>query len=271
MKRTHRLTQRLLPIVGAALLASTGVMAADNGAAPRAPTAAERPLAPTDPRVDPTRRDAATRGESDQLEQRLRAGQNRADYARILESNGYRIAAINQDKPDYLEYEVVKGDRSYEIQLKFDKGAARASDVDVATNMWRADATKRMLADANYKHPRAPVADPEGRYSDSRYRQAWTDEKDRLEKALPPNLKVGEYKPKLEAMGYQVTSVNERDRNHVEYEVAKGDNSYEVKIDVDPNSQVAKDVDVTSNLWEAAPTDRATDRAKDRAASPRRN
>jgi hypothetical protein len=34
-----------------------------------------------------------------------------------------------------------------------------------------------------------------------------------------------------------------------------------VKIDVDPRTRVAKDVDVTSNLWEAESTDRATDQA----------
>jgi hypothetical protein len=118
-----------------------------------------------------------------------------------------------------------------------------------------------MLKDANYKNPTALSADPAGRYSDSRYRQAWSDEKDRLEKALPANLKVSEYKPKIESMGYKVTAVNDRDKDHVEYEIAKGDHSYEVKIAVDPQTQLAKDVDVTSNLWEAAPTDRATDRA----------
>jgi ribosomal protein S6 len=253
--------RHLTTIASAALLASTGAFAAGNTAATTpAPAAAERPIAPGGASVDPTQRDAAVNSESDQLEQKLRAGQNRADYKNILESNGYRIAAINRDKKDYLEYEVVKGNRSYEVQLDFKDGATRATEIDVAANMWRADATERMLKDANYSHTGPLVADRDGRYSDSRYMKAWTDEKDRLEKALPPNLKVSEYKSKIESMGYKVTAVNDRDRGHLEYEIAKGDNSYEVKIDVDPASQIAKDVDVTSNLWEADPTDRATDR-----------
>jgi ribosomal protein S6 len=252
-----KLKLHLIATASAAMLASLGSYAAGNtGTTTPAPTAAERPATPT----DPVRRDVVGNGEQDQLEEKLRAGQNRADYTKILESNGYRIAAINADKKGYLEYEVVKGNRSYEVQLDFKGDAARATKIDVTNNMWRADATKQMLKDANYKHSRPLVADPDGRFSDSRYMKAWNDEKDRLEKALPPNLKVGEYKSKIESLGYKVTAVNDRDRNHVEYEIAKGDNSYEVKIDVDAQSQTAKDVDVTSNLWEADATDRATDR-----------
>jgi hypothetical protein len=255
------LQRNLIAIASATLLATGWAHAA--GDATTKPAAADRPMATTNGQTDPMRdRNAAMNSEREQLAQKLRAGQSRSDYARILEGNGYRIAAINQDKKDYLEYEVVKGDHSYEVQLDFKNGAARATGIDVATNMWRADATKRMLEDANYKHPEAvAAADPQGRYSDSLHMKALADEKGRLEQALPPNLKVAEYRPKIESLGYKVTAVNEREKDHVEYEIAKGDNSYEVKIDVDPATQTAKDVDVTSNLWEAGATDRATDRA----------
>jgi len=253
--------RHLIAIASATLLACGLAQAAGNAATTTAaPATAERPMAPNDGRVGPMR-DPGTNGEPEQLEQKLRAGQNRADYAKILQSNGYRIAAINQDKKDYLEYEVVKGNHSYEVQLDFKDGATRATKVDVAPNLWRAEATKRMMEDVHYKHAGALAADPEGRYSDRSHMRAWTDEKDRLEKALPPNLKVGEYKPRIESMGYQVTAVNEREKDHVEFEIAKGENSYEVQIDVDPKTQMAKDIDVTSNLWEAESTDRATDRA----------
>ena len=62
------------------------------------------------------------------------------------------------------------------------------------------------------------------------------------------------------ANGYKVTAVNDREKDYVEYEIAKGDNSYEVQIDLDPATQTAKKIDVTSNLWEAEATDRATDK-----------
>jgi hypothetical protein len=198
------------------------------------------------------------------LEKKLRAGQNRADYQRILKDDGYRIAAINEVKNDYLEYEVVKGADSYEVQIDFKDGAARASEIAVQPNMWRADATERMLADPNYRQTTPLVADTQGRYSDRRLMQRWTDEKDQLEKALPGNLKASEYRSKLEGMGYKVTAVNDREKDQVEYEIVKGVNSYEVQIDLDPATGRARDVEIASNWWEADATERATDRAEER-------
>jgi hypothetical protein len=107
------------------------------------------------------------------------------------------------------------------------------------------------------------TVDPDGRYSDRRYLKSWTDEKARLEKALPASTKVADLRSSIEAMGYKVTAVNDRERDYVELEIVKGENSYEVQIDVDAATGLAKDVDVTSNLWEADATDRATDRASD--------
>jgi hypothetical protein len=214
----------------------------------------------------PADRSAMLKDEKNRLEQILAGANSRADYAKVLESNGYRISAINSDKPDYLEYEVVKGDHSYEVQLDFDKGAKKATKVDVATNLWRADATKKMMQDPNYKHPTAMKADPQGRYSDKRYMKAWTDEKDRLEKALAPNQTVAAYKNKIEQMGYKITAVNDRETDYVEYEILKGDNSYEVQIDIDPQTKMAKKVDVASNVWDADGTERAKD-AKDAKVS----
>ena len=77
------------------------------------------------------------------------------------------------------------------------------------------------------------------------------------------NLKAAEYKSKLESMGYKVTAVNDREKDYIEYEIAKGENSYEVQIDLDKSTGMAKKVDVTSNLWEAESTDKATEQAKE--------
>ena len=202
-------------------------------------------------------RAAEFKNEKDQLETKLQAATGRADYAKILQQNGWRISSINADKPDYLEYEIVKGDHSYEVQLDFKDNAPKASKVDVTTNLWRTDATKRMLADNNYKPSGPLVADPEGRYSDRRYMKGWTDEKDQLEKALSGSMKDAAVKSKLEQMGYKITSVNDKDADYAEYEIVKGDHSYEVQVDLDPKTRMTKNVDVTSNLWEADSTERA--------------
>ena len=201
------------------------------------------------------------KADREQLQQKLKAGKTRADYEKILKDNGYRISAINEDKKDYLEYEVVKGGSSYEVQIDFKNGAAQASKVEVAANMWRADATKRMQKDENYQHAGVLVADPKGMYSDRRNMKGWTDEKARLEKALPLNLKAADYRSKLEGLGYKVTAVNDREKDYVEYEIVKGENSYELQIDLDTRTGMARKIDVTSNLWEDQATDRATEAA----------
>ena len=197
--------------------------------------------------------------DKDQLESQLQGVQNRSDYAKALEKSGYRISAINADKPDYLEYEVVKGNTSYEVQLDFDKGATKATHIDVTSNNWRAESTEKMLKDPQYKASAAMVADPDGRYSDRQRMQAWNDEKDQLEKALKLKQPLDAYKTTLQQRGYAITSVNDRKADYVEYEIVKDQNSYEVQIDLDPTTKLAKKVDVTSNLWDAEGTDRAKD------------
>ncbi len=206
-----------------------------------------------------TRRDRGAEFKSDkeQLETKLQAATGRTDYVKILEQNGYRISSVNADKPDYLEYEIVKGDRSYEVQLDFKDNAPKATKVDVTTNMWRTDATKKMLADANYKHAGPMVAGADNRYSERRYMKGWADEKAQLEKALPVGMKAADIKAKIEQMGYKISSVNDREKDYLEYEIVKGDNSYEVQVDMDPKTMLSKEVDVTTNVWEAEATERA--------------
>lgn len=249
------------PSAKAAASAATAKAAASaNAAASAAKAAAPATANRADRRMAMS---SDMKADREQLQQKLRAGKSRADYEKIVKDNGYRISAINEDKKDYLEYEVVKGVTSFEVQIDFKDGAAQASNVKVANNMWPADATQRMAQDEKYQQTGALVVDPSGRYSDRRNMKGWTDEKTALEKALPLNLKAADYRAKIEGMGYKVTNVNDRDKDYVEYEIAKGVNSYEVQIDLNEATGTATKVDVTNNLWEASATDDATDRAKD--------
>ena len=193
----------------------------------------------------------------------LRAGLGRAGLDKILTSNGYQISAINEDNRDYLENEVVRGKNSYEVKVGFGNGAiSRPTQIEVERDLWRAETTQKMVDDANFRPPGAIAADPNSRYNNKRYLMNWTDEKDRLEKAMPGNLKVGEYRGSLEALGCRVTLFNERGPDYMEFEIVKGNNSYELQINVDPNSRTARTIDVTSNFWEADTTDAATDWAE---------
>ena len=255
----------LVAIAGSALLA-TGV--AHGAAHTEKSTAGVGIPATAAPSTRMTDREMAKsdymKADREQLQQKLRAGKNRADYQKILKDNGYRVSAINEDTKDYVEYEVVKGGSSFEVQMDFDKGATQATKVEVANNMWRAEGTERMMKDEKYMPTTALAVDPKSRSSDRRYMKSWTDEKDRLEKAMPMNLKAADYRSKIEGMGYKVTAVNDREKDYVEYEIVKGENSYEVQINLDSKTGMASKIDVTSNLWEAEATDRATERAADK-------
>jgi hypothetical protein len=90
-------------------------------------------------------RGKTAKNEEDKLERALKTGEEKSFYRRELEKMGWKITSVNHDKPDYVEYEIVKGDDSYEVQIDFDKNSHKASKVDVATNAWKADATKQAL------------------------------------------------------------------------------------------------------------------------------
>jgi hypothetical protein len=93
------------------------------------------------------KRNLGNKGEKD-LEQALKTGEEKNFYRRELEKMGWKITSVNQDKSDYVEYEIVKGDQTYEVQIDFDKNSHKATKADVAANMWRAEATKRAMQQA---------------------------------------------------------------------------------------------------------------------------
>jgi hypothetical protein len=80
------------------------------------------------------------------LESALKPGQDKNFYRRELEKLGWKITSVNYDKPDYVEWEIVKGDQTYEVQVDFKDN--KASKVDVTTNMWKAKATEEALRTA---------------------------------------------------------------------------------------------------------------------------
>ena len=200
----------------------------------------------------------ASTSEKQQLEQELKVGQAKGWYQKALSDHGYTVTSINKDSADGVEYEVVKGDHSYEVQIAFDK-TGKATKVDVDNNLWRAKSTKAAMAGqtvpAAAKYEKGNEA-----YSDRTHMKGWTGEKDRLEKTLAVGHEPAWYRDQLKKEGYQVTSVNDRDKNYVEYEVVKGNDTYEVQLDLAGGK--AKKVDVATNAWPSDATDRALGTSK---------
>jgi uncharacterized protein YmfQ (DUF2313 family) len=199
----------------------------------------------------------ASKSEKETLEQALKTGEGKDFYRRELDKMGWQITSMNYDKPDYLEYEIVKGKSSYEVQIDFDKNSHKATKVDVATNVWKTDATERALRDGKkVDYPKSTIANPT-HFSDRDRMKSSKNEKEKLEQAL----KIGEekdfYRRQLEKMGWKITSVNYDEPNYVEYEIVKGDSTYEVQLDIDQNSHKATKVDVAWNAWKTDATKKA--------------
>jgi uncharacterized protein YmfQ (DUF2313 family) len=195
------------------------------------------------------------------LERALKPGQDKAFYRQELEKQGYKVTAVNYDKPDYVEYEVVKSDQTYEVQIDLDK-SGKASKIDVATNMWKADSTKQALKGK----PVSKDAKGDRRFSDRDRRADWGKGKETLERSLKTGEEKPFYRKELEKQGYKVTSVNYDKPDYVEYEVVKGDQSYEVQIDLDKDTKKAKKIDVSTNMWQADATERALEANKGASA-----
>jgi len=194
--------------------------------------------------------------EKKQLEQALKTGEEKAFYRRELEKMGWQITAVNYDKPDYVEYEIVKGPSTYEVQLNFDKNSLKANKVDVTWNIWKADATEKALKGEKMDYTKRTTSNPT-RYSDRDMMKTSKSEKARLEQALKPGEDKDFYRRELEKMGWQITSVNYDKPDYAEYEIVKGQSSYEVQLDLDKNSHKADKVNVAYNLWKAEATNKA--------------
>jgi len=238
--------------LSAALLASTGASAADSQATRSGAMAPQSSMQNGADYSDRARMKGWS-NEKDQLERELRLGQNKAFYVKTLADRGFQITSVNSSEANSAEYEVVKGNQRYEVQIDFDN-AGKATEIDVTTNMWRTDATKAAMRGEKVPMATGFVKGNEA-YSDRARMKTWSNEKDRLEKTLALGHEKGYYGDQLKAMGYQVTSTNDNDRDYVEYEIVKGADSYEVQIDF--TNGKAREVDVTTNVWQSEATERA--------------
>jgi len=199
----------------------------------------------------------SAKSEKGKLEQALKTGEEKEFYRRELEKMGWQITSVNYDKADYVEYEIVKGDQTYEVQIDLDKNSHKATKVDVAFNAWKTNATKQALKNGKkVEYPKNTTANPE-RFSERERMKSAKNDKEKLEQALKTGEEKAFYRRELEKMGWKITSVNYDKPDYVEFEIVKNGNSYEVQIDLDKNSHKATKVDVTTNVWKADATEKA--------------
>lgn len=97
---------------------------------------------------------AASADPPEDLKAALETGHTADHYWEVLEQLGYRVTSVNYEDEDYVEYEVVKGEETYEIQIDLDQ-ERRATKIEVTTNAWVATETAAAM-------DRVMVTVPEG-------------------------------------------------------------------------------------------------------------
>jgi hypothetical protein len=194
-----------------------------------------------------------------ELQRQLQPGQPANAYRKKIEELGYQVTSVNYDEDDYLEYEVVKGDQTYEVQLDVNEDTGRVEAVDIAMNVWRTEATEQAL-EQNRAAGRtmATAARRANPYSDrdrARSEQLISE----LE-ALPTGRDKQFYKNELQRRGYEITKVNTDDQDELSLEAVKQGQSVELNVSFDEDSGRSTAIDADSLWMESEATTQARER-----------
>jgi hypothetical protein len=190
-----------------------------------------------------------------ELQKNLSPGQPADVYRRKLEDMGYKVTSVNYDKPDYLEYEVVKSDQTWEVQIDVDQDTHRATKVDVVQNLWKTDATKAALEDSK----RVAANEESGYHGDRRaaeMRNNQYSDRDRTStsqlvkeiEGLPVGHDKQYYKEALRKHGFNIARVDKDDTDEMMLEAVKDGRSVKVDIGFDEDTGKSTKVDASS-LW----------------------
>jgi hypothetical protein len=208
------------------------------------------------------------RGQAE-LQKNLPPGMAADAYQKKLKDLGYQVTATNYNTDDYLEYEVVKGDQTWEVQIDMNEDTRKATSVDIAQNVWRTDATENALnrsdmrahRDDTGSESRRRVAMRNNQYSDRD--RASTDQLIRELEAMPIGRDKQFYKDTLRKEGYEITKVNKDDTDELNLEAVKKGNSVQMNIDFDEDNGRSTEIDA-STLWAEAEATTQTREAQEK-------
>jgi hypothetical protein len=217
-----------------------------------------------------------------ELQKEIVPGMASDTYRRKLKDLGYKIAATNYNNPDYLEYEVVKGDQTWEVQIDVDDDTNKATEVDIAPNVWQTDATRSMIRESqqmartnptgvgttadmrttdNATETRRRMALRNNQYSDRD--RANTDQLIRDLETLPVGRSKEFYKTTLRQRGYDISKINKDDDDELDLEAVKDGNSVQMSVDFDNDTGRSTEVDA-STLWAESESTTRTREAQER-------
>lgn len=189
-----------------------------------------------------------------ELQKQLAPGAAAADYRKKIEELGYQVTSTNYNNKDYLEYEIVKGDMTWEVQIDVNDQTNKATKVNVVTNAWKTDATERALG-RNITSSKPMYSNP---YSE-RDRVSVSRLIKELE-ALPVGKTKQFYKDALAKEGYEITRVNNDDVDQLSLEAVKGANSVELNVSFNEKTGKSTSIDADSMWFESEATSEARHR-----------
>jgi hypothetical protein len=187
-----------------------------------------------------------------ELQKQLMPGTPAADYRKKIEGLGYKVTSTNYNNKDYFEYELVKGDMTWEVQIDVDDKTNKATKVDVVANTWKTDATERALGRNVVTSNKTMYRNP---YSE-RDRVSVSSLIKELE-AMPVDQTKQFYKDALAKHGYEITRVNTDDTDELSLEAVKGANSVELNVAFNEKTGKSTSIDADSMWFESESTSEA--------------
>jgi len=184
-----------------------------------------------------------------ELQKQLAPGMPAADYRKKIEGMGYQVTSTNYNNADYLEYELVKGDNTWEVQIDVDDATKKATKVDVTMNTWKTDATERALGRTVAADDKPVYRNP---YSD-RDRTSVSRLIKELE-AMPVGQAKQFYKDELKKKGYEIARINTDDKDELSLEAVKDANSVELNVAFNEENGKSTSIDADSIWFESQAT-----------------
>jgi hypothetical protein len=184
-----------------------------------------------------------------ELQKQLAPGMPAADYRKKIEGMGYQVTSTNYNNADYLEYELVKGDNTWEVQIDVDDATKKATKVDVTMNTWKTDATERALGHTVAADDKPVYRNP---YSD-RDRTSVSRLIKELE-AMPVGQTKQFYKDELKKRGYDIARINTDDKDELSLEAVKDANSVELNVAFNEDNGKSTSIDADSIWFESQAT-----------------
>jgi len=61
---------------------------------------------------------------------------------------GFHVTSVNYNDNDYIEYEVVRGTNTFEIQIDVNEKTKKGTEIEIDPNIVQAEATEKALANS---------------------------------------------------------------------------------------------------------------------------